>query len=199
MIQRPPAPGWLPPGLWHGRGTTRDYVRFQQAPHSCGSAQSADPGLGPVAGVGEPIHSSAGSPWIPWFCSPRTSSKLLHPSPPPAPLRPKPSRYCRQGWDGPWAEQRVLLMESFPLQPVLARPRAAVPDVTQQTMLPEAPRPCPAAGSCRLRASHYISRQRAVLGTRRPFFPYLFSFLIFSPSCLLSTHCARLARIARSH
>lgn len=105
----------------------KDYVRFQQAPHTCGSAQSADP----VGGVGETIHSSAEFPWIPWFCSSRAFSKLLHPSPPPAPLRPKPSRYYRQGWGWPWAEQGVLcrrlLMESFPFQPVLARPRAAVP------------------------------------------------------------------------
>lgn len=130
-----PAPGWV--------AQPRDYVHFEQAPHTCGTAQSAEPRLGPVARVGEPIHSSAESPWIPWFCSPRTSSKLLHPCPPPAPLRPKPSRYCRQGWDESWAEQRVLLMESFPLQPDLARPRAAVPDVTQQTRLPEAPDPVP--------------------------------------------------------
>lgn len=199
MIQRPPAPGWLPPGLWHGRGTTRDYVRFQQAPHSCGSAQLLIQGLVLWPEWESPSTALRDLPGFPGFAPHEHPQSCFIPPLLQHHSDPSPSRYCRQGWDGPWAEQRVLLMESFPLQPVLARPRAAVPDVTQQTMLPEAPRPCPAAGSCRLRASHYISRQRAVLGTRRPFFPYLFSFLIFSPSCLLSTHCARLARIARSH
>lgn len=52
---------------WHS--WPRNYVPFQQAPHTCGSAQPADPRVGAVCRVGESIHSSAGSPWIPCFCS----------------------------------------------------------------------------------------------------------------------------------
>lgn len=73
---------WLPalpgqagrPRGWVAR--PRDYVHFQQAPHTCGSAQPADPRGGPVGRVGETIHNSAESPWIPWVLLPTNILKV---------------------------------------------------------------------------------------------------------------------------
>lgn len=81
---------------WHSRGTTCTSSRRHTR---VALPRLLIQGLGLRADWERPRTAGQNLPGFPGFAS----SKLLHPSPPPAPRRPKASRHCRQGWAGPWA------------------------------------------------------------------------------------------------
>lgn len=93
-------------------------MRFQQAPHTCGTAQSADPRLGAVGRVGETIHSSAQSPWI-LLLLPMNILRVASSCPSSSTAPTQAQKMSQAGMGRLWAGQGVLcrrlLMESFPL------------------------------------------------------------------------------------